>query len=137
MNLYKQATLSAQASGFIHNEALVKELASRFYTACGFDQIAHLYLRNARDCYLRWGANGKVHQLYAMHPRVRMEGPIPAPTSTIAASVEQLDLATVIKVSRAISSEIILDKLLELLTRTVLEQAGDERGLLILSRGNV
>jgi hypothetical protein len=66
-----------------------------------------------------------------------MEGPIPAPTSTIAASVEQLDLATVIKVSRAISSEIILDKLLELLTRTVLEQAGDERGLLILSRGNV
>ncbi|OSJ33781.1 hypothetical protein BSZ19_14295 [Bradyrhizobium japonicum] len=137
MNLYEQAILSAQANGFVHNEALAKELASRFYTACGFDQIAHLYLRNARDCYLRWGANGKVHHLYAMYPRVRMEGPIPARTTTIATSVEQLDLATVIKVSQAISGEIILEKLLELLMRTAVEQAGAERGLLILSRGNV
>jgi len=45
MNLYEQAIRSAQANGFVHNEALAKELAARFYTACGFDQIAHLYLR--------------------------------------------------------------------------------------------
>src|SRR5215467_14213451 len=64
-----------------------------------------------------------------------MEGPAPAPTSTIEASVEQLDLATVIKVSQAISGEIVLEKLLEMLMRTALEQAGAERGLLIYSRG--
>ena len=63
MNLYEQAIRSAQANGFVHNEALANELAARFYTACGFEQIAHLYLRNARDCYLRWGADGKVRQL--------------------------------------------------------------------------
>ncbi|MBR0716504.1 AAA family ATPase [Bradyrhizobium liaoningense] len=135
MNLYEQAIRSAQANGFVHNEALAKELAARFYTACGFDQIAHLYLRNARDCYLRWGADGKVRQLDAMYPLLRMEEPTPVPTSTIAASVEQLDLATVIKVSQTISSEIVLEKLLEMLMRTALEQAGAERGLLILSRG--
>src|SRR6516164_5967768 len=135
MNLYEQAILSAQANGFVHNEALANELAARFYTACGFEQIAHLYLRNARDCYLRWGADGKVRQLDAMYPRLRMEEPAPAPTSTIAASVEQLDLATVIKVSQAISGEIVLEKLLEMLMRTALEQAGAERGLLIFSRG--
>src|SRR6516164_7297233 len=135
MNLYEQAILSAQANGFIHNEALAKELAAHFYTACGFEQIAHLYLRNARDCYLRWGADGKVRQLDAMYPRLRMEEPAPASTSTIAASVEQLDLATVIKVSQAVSGEIVLEKLLEMLMRTALEQAGAERGLLILSRG--
>ena len=135
MNLYEQAILSAQANGFVHNEALAKELAARFYTACGFEQIAHLYLRNARDCYLRWGADGKVRQLDAMYPRLRMEEPAPDPTGTIAASVEQLDLATVIKVSQAISGEIVLEKLLEMLMRTALEQAGAERGLLILSRG--
>jgi hypothetical protein len=50
-------------------------LAARFYTACGFEQIAHLYLQNARDCYLRWGADGKVRQLDAMYPRLRMEEP--------------------------------------------------------------
>jgi PAS domain S-box-containing protein len=135
MNLYEQAILSAQANGFVHNEALANELAARFYTACGFEQIAHLYLRNARDCYLRWGADGKVRQLDAMYPRLRTEEPAPAPTSTIAASVEQLDLATVIKVSQAVSGEIVLEKLLEMLMRTALEQAGAERGLLILSRG--
>ena len=59
----------------------------------------------------------------------------PAPTSTIAASVEQLDLATVIKVSQALSGEIVLEKLIEMLMRTALEQAGAERGLLILSSG--
>ena len=135
MNLYEQAIRSAQANGFVHNEALANELAARFYTACGFEQIAHLYLQNARDCYLRWGADGKVRQLDAMYPRLRMEEPAPAPTSTIAASVEQLDLATVIKVSQAISGEIVLEKLLEILMRTALEHAGAERGLLILSRG--
>src|SRR6516165_5259045 len=135
MNLYEQAILSARANDFVHNEALAYELAARFYAACGFDQIAHLYLRNARDCYLRWGADGKVRQLDAMYPRLRMEEPAPASTSTIAASVEQLDLATVIKVSQAISGEIVLEKLLEMLMRTALEQAGAERGLLILSRG--
>src|SRR6266513_930198 len=135
MNLYEQAILSAQANGFVHNEALAKELAARFYTACGFERIAHLYLQNARDCYLRWGADGKVRQLDAMYPRLRIKKPAPAPTSTIAVSVEQLDLATVIKVSQAISGEIVLEKLLEMLMRTALEQAGAERGLLILSRG--
>jgi PAS domain S-box-containing protein len=135
MDLYEQAIRSAQANGFVHNEALAKELAARFYAARGFEQIAHLYLRNARDCYLRWGADGKVRQLDAMYPRLRMEEPAPASTSTIAASVEQLDLATVIKVSQAISGEIVLEKLLEMLMRTALEQAGAERGLLIYSRG--
>ena len=37
--------------------------AARFYAARGFEQIAHLYLRNARTRYLRWGADGKVRQL--------------------------------------------------------------------------
>jgi PAS domain S-box-containing protein len=135
MNLYEKAIGSAQANGFVHNEALANELAAHFYAACGFEQIAHLYLRNARDCYLRWGAHGKVRQLDAIYPRLRMEEPAPAPTTTIAGSVEQLDLATVIDVSQAISGEIVLEKLLETLMRTALEQAGAERGLLIFSRG--
>jgi predicted ATPase/signal transduction histidine kinase len=135
MNLYEQGMRLAQVNGFVHTEALAKELAARFYSACGFDQIAHLYLQNARDCYLRWGADGKVHQLDAIYPRLRMEEPAPASTSTIAASVAQIDLATVIKVSQAVSGEIVLEKLLEMLMRKAIEQAGAERGLLILSHG--
>src|SRR5262245_13212795 len=134
-HLYEHAIHSAHTHGFVHNEALANEVAARFYAARGFKKIAYVYLRDARYAYIRWGADGKVRQLDAMYPRLRMEEPTPAPTSTIEASVEQLDLATVIKVSQAISGEIVLEKLLEMLMRTALEQACAERGLLIFSRG--
>src|SRR5215469_6063540 len=51
-------------------------------------------------------------------------------------SVEQLDLATVVKVSQAVSDEMVLEKLIETLMRTAIEHAGAERGLLILPRGD-
>jgi PAS domain S-box-containing protein len=135
MRLYEQAIRSARASGFVHNEALAYELAARFYAARGFKEIAHLYLGNARQGYLRWGADGKVRQLDRLHPRLRQDERPPGPTGTIAAPVEHLDLATVIKVSQAVSGGIVLEKLLETLLRTAIEQSGAERGLLILPRG--
>jgi PAS domain S-box-containing protein len=46
-----------------------------------------------------------------------------------------LDLATVIKVSEAVSGEIVLEKLIDTLMRAAIEHAGAERGLLILPRG--
>jgi PAS domain S-box-containing protein len=55
--------------------------------------------------------------------------------STIGTPVEQLDLATVIDVSQAVSGEIVLEKLIDTLMRTAIEHAGAERGLLILPRG--
>jgi PAS domain S-box-containing protein len=134
-HLYEQAIHSAQLNGFVHNEALTGELAARFYAARGFEDIAHLYLRKACYGYLRWGADGKVRQLEEMYPHLRGEEPVPGPTSTIATPVEHLDLATVIKVSQAVSSEIVLEKLIHTLMRTAIEQAGAERGLLILARG--
>ncbi len=71
--LYEQAIHSARHSGFVHNEAIAYERASEFYRARGFNQIADLYLRNARYGYLRWGADGKVRQLEAMYPHLRVE----------------------------------------------------------------
>jgi PAS domain S-box-containing protein len=133
--LYEQAIRSSRASGFVHNEALANELAARFYAARGFEKIAHAYLRDAQYCYLRWGADGKVRQLEELYPYLREEEPIPAPASTIGARVEHLDLATVIKVSQAVSGEMILEKLIDTLMRTAIEHAGAERGLLIFQRG--
>ena len=132
--LFEQAIHSARANGFVHNEAIAYERASAFYGARGFDQIADLYLRNARYGYLRWGADGKVRQLEEMYPQLRTEEPAPGPTSTIATPVEHLDLATVIKVSQTVSSEIVLEKLTDTLMRTAIEQAGAERGLLIVEQ---
>jgi PAS domain S-box-containing protein len=133
--LYEQAIRSARANGFVHQEALAHELAARFYAARGFEKIARVYLQDARYGYMRWGADGKVRQLDEIHPHLREKEPAPALTSTIEAPVEHLDLATVIKVSQAISGEIVLEMLIDTLMRTAIEQAGAERGLLIVPRG--
>ena len=136
MDLYERAIRSARENGFIHNEALANELAARFYASLGFETISDAYLRNARRCYLRWGADGKVSQLDQLYPQLRDEPPIAGATGTIGAPVEQLDLATVIKVSQAVSGEIVPEKLIETIMRTAMAQAGAVRGLLILVRGD-
>src|SRR5207249_11647868 len=90
--LYEKAIRSAHANGFIHNEAVAYEVAARFYTARGFDKIADSYLGEARYCYLRWGADGKVKQLDHLYPHLRKEDPARGTTSTIMAPGELLDL---------------------------------------------
>jgi PAS domain S-box-containing protein len=132
MRLYEQAIRSAHANGFIHNEALAYELAARFYAARGFDKIADTYFLEARYRYLRWGAEGKVRQLDQQYPQLSQEKPVASSTST----VEHLDLTTVIKVSQAVSGEVVLEKLIDRVMRAAIQQAGAERGLLIVPRGD-
>ena len=109
-SLYEQAIRSARANAFIHQEALADELAARFYAARGLEDIADMYLRKARSCYRTWGADGKVRQLDELYPNLREERLALGPASTIGAPVEHLDLATVIKVSQAVSGEIVAGK---------------------------
>jgi PAS domain S-box-containing protein len=135
MDLYEQAIRSAQANGFVHNEALANELAARFYAARGFERFAHVCLQDARYGYVRWGADGKVRQLDQLYPQLREVEPVSRPTDTIGTPVEHLDLATVLKVSQAVSSEIVLERLLDTLMRRAIEHAGAQRGLLIVPRG--
>src|SRR5580693_927338 len=134
MRLYELAIRSARANGFVHNEALAYEAAARFYATCGFDQFADVYLRNARYGYLRWGADGKVRQLDEYYPHLRQEQDSASSTATIGTPVAQLNVETVVRASQALSSEIVLPKLIETLMRLTVEHAGAERGLLILLR---
>ena len=131
IELYEQAIRSARTNGFVNNEALAYEIAARFYATRGLDTFADAYLRNARACYARWGADGKVKQLDELHPRLREERTA-ASSVTIDPPVRQLDVETVVKASQAISSEMDLSALIEKLMRIALENAGAERGLLIL-----
>jgi PAS domain S-box-containing protein len=132
MRLYEQAIRSARANGFIHNEALANELASRFHAAHGFEKMARMYLQDARSGYLRWGADGKVRQLEQLHPNLRETSAPASPTATIGRPVEQLDVGTVLKAAQAVSGEIELGDLIMVLLRIAVEHAGAERGLLIL-----
>jgi PAS domain S-box-containing protein len=129
---YEDAIRLAREAGFVQIEAIAAERAARFYEMRGIATVVHSYLAKARDGYLRWGAVAKVHQLDEMYPRLRENETVLSPTSTIGAQVEHLDLATVLKVSDAVSGEIVLEKLIDTLLRLAIEHAGAERGLLIL-----
>jgi GAF domain-containing protein len=76
-----------------------------------------------------------VRQLEELYPQLRPEESAPGPASTIGTPVEHLDLTTVIKVSQAVSGEIVLEKLIDIVMRTAIEQAGAERGFLVLPNG--
>jgi PAS domain S-box-containing protein len=134
--LYEEAIRLGREHGVIQNEGLANELAARFYAARGFEKIAHLYLRDARYCYLQWGAHGKVKQLDERYPHLQEERVQTSRTATIGASVAQLDVETVVKASQAMSGEIVLENLIRKLMVIAVEHAGAERGLLILPRGD-
>ncbi len=131
--LYEYAIDLAQKASFVHVEAVANELAARFYAGRGLQKVARVYMQDARYAYVRWGADGKVRQLEAKYAYLRPDIPAPGPTTTIAAAVEHLDLATVLKVAQAASGELVLEKLIDMVMRTAIEQAGAERGVLILS----
>src|SRR5271157_2039139 len=83
-----------------------------------------------------WSSDGALAlALEQLYPQLREQEPAPRPTTTIGTLVEHLDLATVIKVSQAVSGEIVLEKLIDTLMRTAVEHAGAERGLLMLPHG--
>ena len=93
-------------------------------------------MRDARRCYLQWGAHGKVKQLDERYPHLQDERAPTSSAATIGAPVAQLDVETVVKASQAMSGEIVLENLIRKLMVIAIEHAGAERGLLILPRGD-
>ncbi|WAS94577.1 AAA family ATPase [Nannocystis punicea] len=130
--LYEQAIRRARADGFVQFEAVAHELAGRFWERRGFATIAAAYTREAQGLYDRWGARGKVELLAR---RLRVGRPVVPASETL---LERLDAAAVIRASQALSSEIVLERLIEALMRTTVESAGATRGVLVtLARGEL
>jgi predicted ATPase/signal transduction histidine kinase len=134
MQLYEEAIAAARENGFVQDEAMSLELAAAFHRQRRFAAMADGYLREARACYLRWQAYGKVAQLERLHPQLIERRPL-SPTATFALRSEQLDLLSVVKGSQTISGEIETEKLVGTLLEVVLEQGGARRGCLVLERG--
>jgi PAS domain S-box-containing protein len=135
MRLYEQAIRSARDQGFVHNEAVAHEVAARFYHARGVETSAKAHLRGARHCYLRWGADGKVRQLDRLYPHLSVTEEQHS-AAALGSAIHQLDVASVVKASQALSGEIELPKLIDRLMTIAIENAGADRGLLILPAGD-
>ena len=137
---HEAAIESARKAGYIQHAAMACEGAARVLTAAEHPRAARGYLQEALQLYRTWGAEAKVAQLHERHPDLRRGPAFEADTRTITSqSLEGtgLDIGTVMKATAAISREINLDRLLEAVLAIVLENAGAERGALLLDDGGL
>ncbi|MEE8289421.1 MAG: AAA family ATPase, partial [Nitrosomonadaceae bacterium] len=142
-DLYDQAIESAGKNEFIQDEALANELAAKFYLAKNRETLAKVYLFAAHYCYQKWGATMKVKDLEESFPQYLAETSMKTRSPAMATLTDEsstgtgsevLDLRTVMKAAQAISGEIVLETLLEKLMRIALENAGAQKGFLILEK---
>lgn len=140
MDFYDQAIELGKKHEYLQEEALANELTAKFYLSKSKFNIAQVYMLNARYCYLKWGATRKVKDLDRQYPQLLYKmseatrTDIDTKDSVFSRNGEELDLTTIVKASQAISSEILLDKLLTKLLKIVMENAGAQKGYLILSK---
>ena len=150
LELYDLAIARAKANEYIQEEALGNELAAKFYLDWGKKTIAEAYMQEAYYCYARWGAKAKTDQLEEKYPQLlapilqqtkaplkigkTVEATQTLGSATSSSSSSVLDLGSAIKASQAISSEISLDVLLSQFMQIVLENAGADKGALILNQ---
>jgi predicted ATPase/class 3 adenylate cyclase len=141
VQLYEQAADAARASEFLRDEAMANELAARHLLAASRRKAAEGYLRAARHLYERWGALRKLERLEQefkelLPPAGRADGvgaaALRPPSGAPGGS--SLDIASVIKASQAISSEIVLEQLWTTTMRIMLENAGGQRGCFVVRK---
>lgn len=145
---YDQAIAQAQEHQFIQEAALANELAAKCCLVADRPRLAQMYLQEAHYFYSQWGAIAKVQDLEVRYPeflgrkldkltstRARtlpITQSISSRSSSSGSRSEELDLMTVLKASQTLSEEIQLDKLLSNLMRILIENAGAQRGFLLL-----
>ncbi|MBC7879632.1 MAG: response regulator [Anaerolineales bacterium] len=136
---YDEAAKLAHENHFMQIEALAYELAGKFYLERAQEQLAQHYLRNAVYAYQQWGAVAKVRDLEETYPLLLVQEKSSRSTTSSSTSkstsntdrIKPVDFASVLKASQALSSEIVLNKLLASLLEIVIENAGAEKGWLL------
>lgn len=133
LRLYERSIDHAGRNGFLHDEAIANERCARFLTFNGFDKTAITYYNNSFLLYDSWGARIKVDLFKSEFPWLQSYSVSPLKIEFKNNElVRSLDLNTMMKASYAISSEIEISKLNKTLIRIILENAGAQRGLMML-----
>jgi len=142
VDLYENAIRGAQENGFIQEEALAYELAAEYYLSRDMGKFAKTYLLESHYTYQLWGARVKVIALERQYPqlftrsttideRSMLEG---TNLSCRLDSTTWMDLNCVMKAYETLSEEIVLSGLLEKMMHLVIENAGAEKGFLLLPK---
>jgi diguanylate cyclase (GGDEF)-like protein len=148
-HLYHRAIEGARQNGYRQNEAIACERLALLYREYSCEEEASFFMQKAHQGYLAWGVTEKAKDLEEKYaswiPREKKQTASGSITSTISSQTlttdsttgstgvtKLLDLSTAMKVSQIISSEIMLDRLLEKIMHMSVTNAGAQRGYMIL-----
>ncbi|MGN6530891.1 MAG: adenylate/guanylate cyclase domain-containing protein, partial [Ginsengibacter sp.] len=131
--LYEKAIQSADKYLFINIKALANELAGRYHFASGNPIIAKTYLDNARHAYQQWGATLKVKFLEKEFGSVLVTSIVQEEKENISpASWQNADMNLVLETSNAINTTKDLDRMIEKLMQTVIQNSGADTGYILI-----
>ncbi|OJH42589.1 trifunctional serine/threonine-protein kinase/ATP-binding protein/sensor histidine kinase [Cystobacter ferrugineus] len=133
---YEEAIRSAREKGALQYVGLASELAANFWRTRQAPIVAQTFAREARAAYWQWGALGKVQQMESLWPHLSSSSSTEEERTTRGTESDRLDALTVVKAQQAVSSEIVLERLVTTLLRAAIENAGALRGALLLPHGN-
>ena len=143
LQFYEKAIQTASSNSFKYVEAIANERAALLCSKSQFVKQRQIYINDAWEAYHVWGANSKCKQLensyqgligFKSSPEIEQKGNVTI--NTFSSSKTALDLATVVKASQSIASQVKYDDLLKELMHITIENAGAERGCLLLKKGN-
>ena len=138
---YDAAITNAVSHQFLQDEAIVCERAALFWLDYDKTAFAQPYLRQAHYAFMRWGAAQKVTQMEQEFPSLQSINDLELNPAAITKRIsgntfsDTLDLSSLLKASQTISSEIVLERLTRELMEILVENAGAQRGYLLLKDG--
>ncbi len=144
MKHYKLAAELAHENNFIQEEALAFKLTAKFWIELEEMKIAGLYMSEALHAYNVWGASALVKNIQEKYSSLlhqhtsglTLHSKSSGGDTSSRSTSEFIDIATVIKTSQTLSSEIDLGRLLEATIKFSLENAGAQRGFLIMKNND-
>jgi len=144
-HLYMRAIDLSRQQEFFHEEAIASEWAARFFLGIGSEEIASFYIKKAFSLYRVWGVQVKIRELEEKYPVLigryipgyqETESPFQTTDSGSSSTSPSLDFNAIIVASQAISGEIVMENLLQKLVRIVMENAGAQKIVLLLKKGD-
>ncbi|MFO8111939.1 MAG: AAA family ATPase [Desulfosalsimonadaceae bacterium] len=138
--LYQSAIRFAIQYGYMQDEAIANECSAFFFLERGNTETAHECMARAHLAYLTWGATGKASRLETDFPLLfpsaaaKTAAASQPPDHSAAHFHNWFDWRSILKTFRSISREIDRTTLIQTIMTCIIENAGAQRGILLLNR---
>ena len=140
---YEKARKLATENKVLYVTAIASERAAQLSEKNNLLTHKRVYIDQAWTAYKKWGAEIKCSQLQNLYPDFfdseplkEKQNSITPRTETSLSSKTALDLASVLKASQTIASQVKYEDLLKNLLHITIENAGAERTCLLLYKGD-